>query len=187
MESTNRSRSGRLLALTVLSYLVSFGGCGYHLVGRGGFLPEYVHTIGIPTFQNHTSKVALEQKLTNAVVSEMARRGNFDIVARESNVDAVLAGTITGFSAVPVGFTPNGNSNRIQVVVSAQVALLDARARKVIYQNDSFTFRDDYDLDVGGGSQAQNAEGYFDREPEAVDEVAKDFAESVAIAILEGF
>lgn len=160
--------------------------CGYHLVGHGSFLPDYIHTIGIPTFQNNTSRIALDQQLTNAVVTEFSKRGNFDIVARESNVDAVLAGSITYFSVVPVGFTPDGRGNRFEVMVSAQVALLDARAQKVIYQNESFTYRDDYDLDFGGTS-GENADLFFDREPETVARVAENFAESMVTAILEGF
>lgn len=174
----------RLLSLALV--LLAHASCGYHLVGKGAFLPEYVHTIGVPTFQNRTSRFALEQKVTDAVVRELSRRGNFDVVARDSNVDAVLAGTITSFTTVPVGFGPDGNANRYQILMSAQVALLDARARKVIYQNDTFTYRDDYDIDLGGALTG-NLDRIFDREPEAVDRVAREFAESMVITMLEGF
>lgn len=175
----------RTFGVTVCMAMLAMS-CGYHLVGHGAFLPDYVRTVGVPTFQNRTSQFALEQKITDAVVREFSRRGSFEIVPRESNVDAVLAGTITSFSAYPVGFSPDGRANRFQVTVTAQVALLDARAQKVIYQNDSFSYSDDYDLDFGG-SVAENASAFFDRESESVDEIADGFAENVVIAILEGF
>lgn len=172
-------------AVLVLASLLPLS-CGYRLVGRGSYLPEYVHIIGVPTFQNRTSAGAIEQVVTNAVVHELERRGRFEIVSRQSNVDAILAGSITSLDRVPVGFDPGGRANRYQVVVSGEVALLDARAQKVIYQNPYVTFREDYEQDFATTS-AENTELVFDREPETVEAVAKGFAESVVVAILEGF
>ncbi len=175
--------------LRILLLCVAFAwlpGCGYHLVGRGSFLPDYVRTIGVPVFQNRTSGFAVEQVVTDAVVRELRRRTKLEVVPRESNVDAVLAGTVTGLNVVPVGFSPDGRANRYQLVMTAEVALLDARARKVIYQNDAFVYHEDYDLDFGG-TAPENAAIFFDRQTDATDELAKNFAEMMVTAILEGF
>lgn len=173
----------KLVALAICLLPLS---CGYRLVGRGTYLPEYVHIVGVPTFQNKTTRVAIEQVVTDAVVHELERRGNFEVVSRQSNVDAILAGSINSFSLVPVGFAPDGRANRFQVVVSGEVALLDARAQKVIYQNPYVTYRDDFQQDFANTS-AENSDLFFDREPETVEAVAKEFAENVVITILEGF
>ena len=44
-----------LLAVSLFVAAVASSGCGYALAGRGNFLPAYIQTIGIPTFENHTS------------------------------------------------------------------------------------------------------------------------------------
>ena len=172
-----------LLFGVVLTWL---SGCGYHLVGRGSFLPDYVQTIGVPVFQNKTSGFAVEQVVTDAVVRELRRRTKLEVVPRESNVDAVLAGTVTGLNVVPVGFSPDGRANRYQLMMTADVALLDARARKVIYENSAFVYHEDYDLDFGG-TAPENASVFFDRQTEATDELAQNFAEAMVTAVLEGF
>jgi len=43
-----------VLLLSVVCFLL-LPGCGYSLAGRGSFLPDYIKTIGVPTFANHTA------------------------------------------------------------------------------------------------------------------------------------
>ena len=55
--------------------LVSLSSCGYSLAGRGSFLPDYINTIGVPTFANQTSVFDVEQLLTQRVRAEFIGRG----------------------------------------------------------------------------------------------------------------
>ena len=48
--------------------------------GRGNFLPAYIQTIGIPTFENHTSFFQMAQLVTDKVRTEFIGRGNYKIV-----------------------------------------------------------------------------------------------------------
>ena len=41
--------------------------CGYNLVGRGSVLDPSIKTISIPTLENKTTRVEIEQRLTQAV------------------------------------------------------------------------------------------------------------------------
>ena len=85
-------------ALASLLILVTLTGssCGYTLAGRGSFLPDYIKTIGIPTFENRTTLFNLETQLTQKVRSEFIGRGQYQIVPEATNVDAVLTGEVSG-------------------------------------------------------------------------------------------
>jgi hypothetical protein len=43
--------------------------------GRGSFLPDYIKTIGVPTFDNRTTLFNLETQVTAKVRSEFIGRG----------------------------------------------------------------------------------------------------------------
>jgi outer membrane lipopolysaccharide assembly protein LptE/RlpB len=155
-------------------------GCGYHLAGTGSSLPAHIKTIGVPIFINNTQGYQVEQKITNSVIDVLIRRGKYRVVAQSENVDALLKGTITSVSLVPTTFTADGRANQYSVIISAKVTFSDVIDKKIIFQNPGFIFRGQYDID-------QNEVVFFDRQSEAIDEIAKDFAESVVSAILEGF
>jgi len=65
-------------------------------------------------------------------------------------------------------------------VITAKVVFTDMIDKKILFQNPSFVFRGQYPID-------QNEVLFFDRQSQAIDQIAKDFAESVVSAILEGF
>ncbi|MDR1988692.1 MAG: LPS assembly lipoprotein LptE, partial [Acidobacteriaceae bacterium] len=94
--------AARLCVLCVLC--LTFSGCGYALSGRGSFLPEYIHTIGIPPFTNRTPIFNLETQITQKVRSEFIGRGRYHVVPEQTDVDAVLIGEVVGVSIVPVSF-----------------------------------------------------------------------------------
>ena len=80
-------RVGCLCVLGVLCGVL-FSGCGYQLAGRGSFLPDYIKTIGVPTFENRTTLFNLETQVTQKVRSEFIGRGRYRIVPEATNVDA---------------------------------------------------------------------------------------------------
>ena len=155
-------------------------GCGYHLAGTGSSLPEHIKTIGLPIFINNTQGYQIEQKITSAVQTVLIQRGKYKVVPEAQNVDAVLKGTIVSLSLYPASFTTDGRANQYNVVINAKVTFTDVLNKKVLFQNPSFIFRGTYDLDP-------NDVLYLDQQPQALDQIAKEFAESVVSAILEGF
>lgn len=155
-------------------------GCGYHLAGTGSSLPEHIKTIGVPIFVNNTQGYQVEQKITNDVTALLIQRGKYKVVPADQAVDALLSGTITSVSLVPVQFGSDGRATQYNVIITAKVTFTDKIDNKVLFANPGFTFRGQYDFDP-------NALAYFDRQSGAVDEIAKDFSESIVSAILEGF
>ena len=157
-----------------------FPGCGYHLAGTGSSLPAHIKVVGVPIFQNNTQGYQVEQKITSAINTLLIQRGKYKVIPESQGVDALLEGTITSVSLVPVTFNTSGQAQQYNVIISAKVTFTDEIDQKVLFTNPGFTFRGQYEID-----QSQLA--FFDRQSQAVDDIAKDFAESVVSAILEGF
>jgi outer membrane lipopolysaccharide assembly protein LptE/RlpB len=164
----------------LLLILSALTGCGYHLAGTGSSLPAHIQTIGVPIFVNNTQGYQVEQKLTSSVVDVLIRRGKYKVVPEAQGVDALLKGTITSVSLVPITFNADGLATQYNVLISARVTFSDVIDKKVLFTNPSFLFRGQYDID-------QNDVLFFDRQSQALDDIAQDFAESVVSAILEGF
>ena len=95
-----RSREAGLLlcVLCVLCVLCAAPACGYALAGRGSFLPDYIRTIGIPTFANRTTVFNLETMLTEKVRAEFIGRGKYQILPESTGVDALLTGEVATVS-----------------------------------------------------------------------------------------
>ena len=83
----------------LLLFVTGVCGCGYSLAGRGDFLPDYIKVIGVPTFQNRSNQLEIEEIFTQKVVEEFNSRGSYVVRAARTGVDAVLIGTITAFDA----------------------------------------------------------------------------------------
>src|SRR5258708_36289959 len=128
-----------------LALLVMSTGCGYHTAGHVVQLPENVRTIAVPAFVNETSTYRIEQMLTSSVVREFTTRTHYHILNSPGEAaDATLRGTVLSTSASPLTYnSTTGQAASVLVVVSMKVALTD-RQCKVMYQNPSYLFREQY-------------------------------------------
>ena len=175
------------LALPLLLVVAALSGssCGYTLAGRGSFLPDYIKTIGIPTFENRTTLFNLETQVTQKVRSEFIGRGRYQIVPDATNVDAVLTGELSGVSIQPVSFTNQQLASRYTIQMSARVALHDVREGKVLWENPNLVFRQEYEAQSG---QTQvDPSIFFGQDQNALDRMTTEFARTIVSAILEAF
>jgi len=160
-------------------------GCGYQLSGRKGggtiaSIPADVHRIAIPVFANETRRAEIEQRITESLLDEFIKRGNYQTQPERAGADAVLEGAVTGYNAAPVSLSESGRAQRLEIVVQARVRLTDLRSGKVLWSQEHFIFRSQYDVD-------ESPAGSFDREIVAIDRIARGFAETVVTSVLEGF
>jgi hypothetical protein len=163
--------------------LVAFGaasGCGYHLAGRSSTLPSGVRTIAIPTFVNRTNRPELEQRVTEHVIDEFTTRGRLRILPGEEGAQAVLQGDLLSYTVNPVVISEQGRATRYEIRIAARVALTETTSDRILWEDDHFLFKRQYDVPV-------SPESFVDQEIVAIDEVATDFARSVVTSILEGF
>ncbi len=156
------------------------GSCGYNLVGHGNVLDPSIKTLSIPAFVNRTTRVELEQRLTQAVADEFVSRGRLRLVSDGKQADVILRGSIDTFNITGVAFE-QGRATRYQISITANIELLDHRNEdKVMWKNDQYRFVENYDVNVTGADS-------FDQESRAIREIAVRFAQSLVANLIEGF
>jgi Lipopolysaccharide-assembly len=175
---------GALCVLAIAAASVS--SCGYTLAGRGSFLPDYIKTIGVPTFVNRTTVFNLETLLTQKVRSEFIGRGKYKIVPDTTGVDAILNGEVSSVSVVPSTFTSQQLASRYTITMSARVELRDVVENKVLWDNPSLIFREEYDAQSGTSGPIDPA-AFFSQDQNALDRMSTEFARTIVSAILEAF
>ncbi len=161
--------------------LLPSAGCGYHTAGHSVILPVYVKTLAIPAFVNQSQTYRIEQTLTAAVVREFTTRTHYQIL-HDSNdgADATLTGTILTTSSSPLTYdSRTGRAESILVVVSMKVSLVD-RQGKILFQNPSYVFREQYQV-------SQELSSFFEEDSPALGRLSRDFAQTLVSNVLEGF
>jgi outer membrane lipopolysaccharide assembly protein LptE/RlpB len=155
--------------------------CGYHTAGHAAQLPENVKTLAIPAFKNETMSYRVEQMLTASVVREFMLRTHYRILNDASDdADATLRGTVLSTVGSPMAYdTTTGRAASILVVVSMKVVLSD-RQGKVLYQNPSYVFREQYEV-------SQDLTSFFEEDSPAFRRLSQDFARTLVSNILEGY
>jgi Lipopolysaccharide-assembly len=173
-----RARAVLALSLALLS------GCGYALVGRGTVVDPTIKKIAVPLFKDSTGKPGLDQKITQKVVEELLKRGHYDVIADRVGADAIVEGELLRYDQTPVGFSDAGGSrtqaSRYAVTITARVRYLKVGQEEPIWANESFSFRDEYD--VGSDPTA-----FFDQQGQAVERLSTAFARLLVAAMMEAF
>lgn len=155
--------------------------CGYHTAGHVVTLPENVRTIAIPSFTNDTQTYKIEQVLTGAVVREMVTRTHYHVLDQNSSAaDATLRGTVTSTYTSPLTYdSRTGRAASVLVIVGMKVSLTDKQG-KVLYDNPSYLFREQYQV-------SRELTSFFEEDTPALQRLSQDFAHTLVSNILEGF
>lgn len=166
--------------LTVLVCVCSTG-CGYHTAGHAVQLPDNVRTIAIPAFVNDTQTYKIEQMLTAAVVRELVTRTHYHVLNEaDQAADATLRGTVLSSSASPLTYdSQTGRAASVLVIVGMKVSLTDKQG-KVLYQNPSYVFREQYQV-------SRELSSFFEEDSPAMQRLSREFARTLVSNILEGF
>lgn len=155
--------------------------CGYHVAGKADLMPKEVHSIGIPPFNNPTTRYKLTEKLPIAITREFLTRTKYQILPDATGADAVLRGSISAVLAFPTVFDPNsGRAAGVQIQTNLAVTLTQVAGAKVLYTNPAMHFRQTYEIST-------DPLAYFDESTPAFDRLSRDVASAVVTAILENF
>jgi outer membrane lipopolysaccharide assembly protein LptE/RlpB len=169
--------ASRVLTLTACAVAVA---CGYHTAGHANLLPSDLRTIAIPAFVNQTQTYGIEQTLTASVVQEFSTRTKYHITAATNSADATLHGVVLSTYTTPLTYdTKTGRSSSVLVIVSMSVSLKDRQGR-VLYQNPSYTFREQYQV-------SQELSSFFEEGSPAFQRLSRDFARTLVSNVLEAF
>lgn len=182
-----RPRSKRFRAraslpvVAAVAALTFAAGCGYHLAGRATELPSSWHTLGVPIFTNHTASYNIQARVTEAVMHEFIARTKYHVVPSEDGADATLHGDITDIETAPLLFdATSGHVTTMLVTLKMRVSLVDESSKKVVYRNDNFVFRNEYQV-------SGDVDRFFQEEDPALGRMSRDFAAELVSRVLEGF
>ena len=155
-------------------------GCGYHTAGKADLLPSDLRILAVPAFVNQTQTYKIEQMLTAAVIQELSTRTNYRVIAHPDSADAVLHGTVLTTSTTPLTYdSKTGRAASVLVIVSMSVSLQDKQG-KVLYQNPSYTFREQYQV-------SQELSSFFEENSPAFQRLSREFARTLVSNVLEAF
>ena len=177
----NRWTANRWPAAVALAAGLAATGCGYHTAGSAVQLPQNIHTIAIPGFVSQSQTFRIEQRLTDAVVREFNSRTQYRVIHdTKGDADAVLKATVLSASAGPLAYdSQTGRAASALITVSIQVRLTD-RQGKVLFENPSYLFHDQYEL-------SRDLTSFFQEDSPAVDRLSRDFARTLVANILEAY
>jgi hypothetical protein len=132
-------------------------------------------TIAVPTFTNSTTTYRVEQRVSEALRRELVRRTRYKVVSG-SDGDVVVSGEVRSYGAFPNTITAGRASSYI-ISVELRIVVTDTRSGKILFQNPSWTFRENFEL-------APTSAEFVPEEPAAVDRVAVSFASSLVATLL---
>jgi hypothetical protein len=178
----NMFKTRLLLAVTALALTAPLSGCGYSLAGRGSFLPAYIRTIGVPLFGNLSPVPDVDRILTERVRNEFISRGRYRVLPEQTGVDAVVTGEITSITFTPAALTQQQQASRYVLVVTAKVEFTDLKDKKILWQNPSVQFREEFTV-----ATSTDASAFLGQNADAMQRVATEFARTIVSAILEAF
>jgi hypothetical protein len=185
MVAKQSRRAALLVSLTAMLQV----GCGYHVAGRSNSLPPSIHVIAVTALENKTTSYRIEQKLTSATVHEFLARTPFKIVSNAVDGDAVLRGKVMSLEAVPLLLdtqtqsepqTQTGRATTMLVTVKCEVSLTETATDKVLYHNENFIFRNEYEIST-------DVHSFFEEQDPALDRLAQDFARKLVAAVVENY
>ena len=168
-----------LLLAGLFVFASGFRGC-YKPVTKSG-LPEHVHTVAVPAFQNQALRYKVESRFTEAVMNEIIRRGKGRTVRSDpKGVDAVVDGTIKSFAFYGVLLDSRGRARIFEVTIPAAVTVRDQVTNRVLYDNQDYVFRGEFEF-------TDDPRTFFNEEDPAVQRLARSFAESLVSTLINGF
>ena len=156
--------------------------CGYHKVGAATHIPVNVRTLAVPIFVSKVQAFNTETVFTRAVVRELNTRTKYRVLTSGdgSTADTVLRGTILTETVSPLTYdSSSGQTSSYLVNVTAKVQLV-AHDGTVLYENDAFAWREQY-------QSTQDLSGFVQEDGAAVRRMGQDFAEALVSDMLESF
>jgi len=168
-----------LAGLTIFLLSWVLWGCGYRLEGRETSLPPEIQTIAVPTLANQTLEAGIENVFTTALVREFNRDRRLRLV-RAKEGDSILRGSIQDFSVSSVTYDDAGFVVEYRVEVTMEVSLRRVDTDEVLWQTGPIREIETY-------RATSNVLTNEARKREAVEQIARELAETVHDRIVDRF
>jgi outer membrane lipopolysaccharide assembly protein LptE/RlpB len=165
--------------LTGLLLSIGLSACGYGLQGRNTSLSPEIQTITIPTMVNQTLEAGIENVFTRAVIREFNLDRRLKVV-REKHADSILTGSIQDFSISSISYDTAGLALEYRAQVTVGLILRRVDTSEVLWEAPALREHDEY----RASSDVLTNEG---RKEEAIEEIARQLAETIHDLIVERF
>jgi len=169
----------RVSAFTLmLLFVCGFAEC-YKPVSKNQ-LPSRIHTVAVPAFQmdSNALRYKIESRFTDAVMRELVHRGRgLRVQGQREGADAVIEGVIRSFNFTGVLLDDKGRARIFEVTITAAVTVRDQTENRVLYDNQNFVFRGEYEF-------ANDPRNFFNEEDPAVLRMSRSFAESIVSTLI---
>ncbi len=136
--------------------------------------------MAVEPFENTTTTYRVEQKLAQALAQKFVEKTSWDVRGQPAQADAVLSGVVSRLFVSPVTFGQGSFGTTFLVTMNARVEFRENATGRVLFRNDRYIFRDQYQINI-------DVDQFFTEQNPALDRIAEDFAASVVTAILEAF
>lgn len=141
-------------------------------------LPSRIKTVAVPAFQNNALRYKVQSRFTEAVINELVHRGRgLRVHGDREGADAVIEGIIKTFNFTGVLLDDKGRARIFEVTIVAAVTVRDQIENRVLYDNQNFFFRGEYEF-------ANDPRNFFNEEDPAVHRMARSFAESIVSTLI---
>jgi hypothetical protein len=117
--------------ILIIAGIFATGSCGYY--GMSVSLPSHLKTVAVPLFSNETLEYGVDQKLTDAVVSELIDDNSLGVVDVDG-ADSVIEGTILSYEEEVYGYDQEGNVREYRVQFTARVLFRDLRREEISWE-----------------------------------------------------
>src|SRR5262247_1571592 len=178
-ESVSMRKLLRLSALlTALLFVSGFAEC-YKPVTKNQ-LPSRIKTVAVPAFQMESQalRYKVESRFTDSVMRELVHRGRgLRVQGQREGADAVIEGVIRSFNFGGVLLDDKGRARIFEVTIVAAVTVRDQTENRVLYDNQNFVFRGEYEF-------ASDPRSFFNEEDPAILRMSRSFAESIVSTLI---
>jgi hypothetical protein len=167
-----------VLFTLMLAFVSGFAEC-YKPVTKNQ-LPARIKTVAVPAFQMESQalRYKIESRFTDAVMRELVHRGRgLRVQGSREGADAVIEGVIKSFNFAGVLLDDKGRARIFEVTIGAAVTVRDQAENRVLYDNQNFVFRGEYEF-------ASDPRTFFNEEDPAIFRMSRNFAESIVSTLI---
>ena len=167
-----------VLFVTMIAFVSGFAEC-YKPVTKSQ-LPQHIKTVAVPAFQlgPEALRFKIDHRFTEAVMTELIRRGRgLRVQSEREGADAVIEGVIKSFNFAGVLLDDKGRARIFEVTIGAAVTVRDQTENRVLYDNQNFVFRGEYEF-------ASDPRTFFNEEDPAILRMSRNFAESIVSTLI---
>ena len=129
----------RAIGALVLALGLLAGGCGYTV---GVHLPPNVKTIAVPVFKNLTQQPAVEDVMTQAMVTAFANTGVRVVPVQQA--DSILEGEVVEYNVQSIAYDSGTNAQVYRLRVRLNIQFRDVRNNTMIWRQEGIEDRSDF-------------------------------------------